>query len=77
MPRYLADLLERTAATYSFTALGLMTANGFDITSISADKAALVAAIPAGLTVVKGFVARFVGDPDSAALLPAAPALRR
>lgn len=77
MPKFLTDLVERTAATYALTALGLLTADGFAITNLGADKAALVAAIPAGLTVVKGFIARFVGDPNTAALLPTPPVIRR
>jgi hypothetical protein len=70
MNRYLLDLAERTGATYLVTFLGLLTTNGFDLTDLSAVKAALVAAVPAALTVVKGSLAAFVGEPLTAALLP-------
>lgn len=70
MPRFLLDLAERTGATYAFALLGLLLADGFDLTSVGALKSAAVAAIPAALSVLKGFLAATVGDPNSAALLP-------
>jgi len=70
MKKLLIDLAERTAATYAVTFLGLLVADGFDLTSVSALRASAVAAIPAALTVIKGALASFVGDPNSAALLP-------
>jgi hypothetical protein len=71
MQKFWLDLTERTIATYAVTFLGLLLADGFDLTSVSALRAAAVAAIPAGLTVVKSAIASFVGDSGSAALLPA------
>jgi hypothetical protein len=72
MNRFLLDVAERTVATYVVTDLGLMLASGFDLTSVGALKGAAIAAIPAALTVIKGVLSGFVGDPTSAALLPAA-----
>ncbi|GAA2825477.1 holin [Kitasatospora sp. CM 4170] len=69
MNRFFRDLLERTLATYAVTLLGLLTASGVDLTDLGALQAAVIAAIPAGLSVVKGVLATLVGDPNSAALL--------
>ncbi|MFJ6616688.1 holin [Kitasatospora sp. NPDC091335] len=69
MRKLIIDLVERTVATYAVAFLGLLLADGFDLTSISALKAAGVAALPAALTVLKSAVASFVGDPNSAALI--------
>ncbi|MFB7671691.1 holin [Kitasatospora purpeofusca] len=67
--RFFRDLLERTLATYAVTLLGLLTAGAVDLTDLGALRAAAIAAIPAGLTVVKSALATLVGDPTSAALL--------
>lgn len=67
---FLVDLLERTAATYVAVFLGLLLADGADLVSVSAWKAAAVAALPAAVTVVKGAVGSFIGDSASAAWLP-------
>lgn len=72
MNRFLLDVAERTVTTYAVTFLGLLLASGFDLTSLGALKSAAVASIPAALTVIKGVLSGFVGDPTSAALLPAA-----
>lgn len=66
MSKYLKSLAELTAATYGTAFLGLLLATGFDITDLSAVKSAGVAAIPAGLAVVYGALARFVGSFNSA-----------
>jgi hypothetical protein len=47
----------------------LLLADGFDYTNVSAVKAAGLAAIPAALSVIKGFLARAVGDVDSPSLV--------
>lgn len=70
MPKYLIDVAERVAATYVVALLGLLLADGVDLTSVGTLRAALVAALPAALSVVKGVLGGFVGDPNSAALLP-------
>jgi hypothetical protein len=77
MPKFLTDLTERVASTYVVAFLGLLLADGVDLTSVSTIRAAAIAALPAALTVVKGALAAFVGDHQTAALLPAAPTSRR
>lgn len=64
--KYTKSLLELVLATYAFTFLGLLLADGFDLTSISAVKAAAVASVPSALSVVYGALARFVGSFDTA-----------
>jgi len=66
MNKYLSDLAERTVAAYALAFLGLILAAGFDLTDLSAVKAAGLAAVPAALQVVYGAVAAFVGDPRTA-----------
>ncbi|MEU0181765.1 holin [Streptomyces sp. NPDC006207] len=70
MPRFVLDVVERTLGTYAVAFLGLLLANGFDLTDLSAVKAAAVAAVPAALTVLKGVIGSLVGDSSSAAWLP-------
>lgn len=64
--QYLKSLVELVVAVYAFTFLGTVTAAGFDLTDISAVKAAAVAAVPAALAVIYGALARFVGNYQSA-----------
>ncbi|PSJ29362.1 hypothetical protein B7P34_07635 [Streptosporangium nondiastaticum] len=68
--KVLLDILERTAAAYVTTFLGLLLADGFDLTDVSALKAAAVAALPAALSVIKGAIGTRFGDKGSAAWLP-------
>ncbi|MBC2879301.1 MULTISPECIES: holin [Streptomyces] len=68
--KVLADIAERTIAAYLTTFLGLLIADGFDLTDVSALKAAAIAALPAALSVIKGALGRYVGDDDSVAWLP-------
>ncbi|MFI6443836.1 holin [Kitasatospora sp. NPDC050543] len=70
MPKLFVDLAERTVATYVVAFLGLLLADGVDLTSVGTLRAAVVAALPAALTVIKGGISSFVGAPNSAALLP-------
>ncbi|MET8297389.1 holin [Streptomyces sp. NPDC005180] len=70
MPRLITDIVERTIATYAATFLGLLLADGFDITSLGALKAASIAALPAALSVVKGALGPLVGDSSTAGWLP-------
>ncbi|GHF38219.1 hypothetical protein GCM10010218_19190 [Streptomyces mashuensis] len=67
----LLDIAERTLAAYITTFVGLLLADGFDLTSISAIKAAAIAALPAALSVVKGAIGSRFGDRTSAGWLPA------
>jgi len=64
--KYFTDLFERVAASYGLSFLGLLLANGFDLTDVSAVKAAAIAGIPAALAVVYGALAGFVGNPKTA-----------
>ena len=70
--RYAIDLLERVAATFVQAFLGALVAGGwFDIDGIrdmSIVQTAGVAGIVAVLAVVKGVVAKFVSDRNSASL---------
>ncbi|MFL4903853.1 hypothetical protein ACJ6WF_11860 [Streptomyces sp. MMS24-I2-30] len=66
--KLLTDLAERTIATYLEAFLGLLLASG--VIDLSAAKAAAVAAIPAGLAVVKGALSSRIGSSSSAAALP-------
>ncbi|GGP64658.1 holin [Streptomyces sp. L500] len=68
--KVLLDIAERTLAAYVTTFLGIIIADGFDLTSISALKAAAVAALPAALSVIKGAIGSRFGDKNSAAWLP-------
>ncbi|KOG88895.1 hypothetical protein ADK38_17260 [Streptomyces varsoviensis] len=70
MPRLLLDIAERTVAAYVTTLVGLLLADGFDLTSIPALKAAAIAALPAALSVLKGAIGGLAGDKASAAWLP-------
>lgn len=72
MSRIVLDVVERTAAAYVTTFLGLLLAVDFNLTDLTAVKAAAIAAIPAALSVVKGAVGSVVGDPTTAGWLPRA-----
>lgn len=63
---YLKSLAELVALTYAVTLLGLLTANGFDITDLAAVKAAAVAALPSVLVLLYGVLARLLGNVNSA-----------
>lgn len=69
--RFLADLGERTAATYVQAWAGLMLADSTHLLSLGAVKAAAVAALPAALAVIKAALAGSVLGGGTAALLPA------
>jgi hypothetical protein len=64
--KYAKSLLELVLATYAFTFLGLLLADGFDLTDVSALKAAAVAAVPSALAVVYGALSRLIGNFNSA-----------
>ncbi|MFI9239925.1 holin [Streptomyces cinnamoneus] len=71
MRKVLVDIAERTLAAYVTTFLGLLIADGFDLTSVSAIKAAAIASLPAALSVIKGAIGSRFGDKGTAAWLPA------
>lgn len=69
--RYIRDLVERVTATYAQAFLGLLIASGFGVDGVldlSSLRKAAIAAIPAALSLVKGLLARGVGDQESASL---------
>ncbi|MCA1571947.1 MAG: holin [Chloroflexi bacterium] len=69
--RYIRDLAERVISTYAQAFLGLLLASGFGVDGVldlSIAVKAAVAAIPAALSVLKGLLARSVGDKESASL---------
>ncbi|MGW1074065.1 holin [Streptomyces sp. NPDC002537] len=68
--KLLVDIAERTLAAYVTTFIGLIIADGFDLTSVSALKAAAIASLPAALSVIKGAIGSRFGDSGSAAWLP-------
>ncbi|GAA3073562.1 hypothetical protein GCM10020000_68070 [Streptomyces olivoverticillatus] len=67
----LLDIAERTLAAYITTFLGLLIADGFDLTSVSAIKAAAIAALLGRpLRDQGGAIGARFGDRTSAAWLP-------
>jgi hypothetical protein len=70
MSRLILDTFERTAAAYVTTLLGLLLADGVDLTDLGALKAAALASIPAALSVVKAAVGAFLGDQATVGWLP-------
>lgn len=67
---FLIDLAERAFATYLQAFIGFLVAGATEV-NLSVIESAGLAAIPAALSVVKSMIASRVGDPDSAALIPA------
>lgn len=67
-PRYFIDLAERALATYVEALIGLLIAGAVTSLDLSTVRAAAIAAIPAGLAVLKAGLARFTGNGDSASL---------
>lgn len=71
MPQALADVAERTIATYLQSVLGLMAASGTtDLVSLSAWQAAAVSAIPAALSALKSTLGTVLGRRGTASWLP-------
>lgn len=71
-PSLLADVAERTALTYVEAFLGLLLAAATtDVVDLSFLQSAAVAAIPAGLTVVKSAIGSRLGQVGTASWLPA------
>ncbi|MGW6395400.1 holin [Streptomyces sp. NPDC055103] len=70
MNRLLLDTVERTVGTYAVAFLGLLLADGFDLTNLGAVKAAAIAAVPAALSVVKAAVGSLIGDQSTVGWVP-------
>lgn len=70
--KLLADIAERTVLTYVEAFLGLLLASGTtNLVTLSALESAAIAAIPAGLAVIKGAVGSLLGRSGTASWLPA------
>jgi hypothetical protein len=70
MPQTLADVAERTVATYGEAVVGLMAASGTtDLVSLSAWQAAAVASIPAALSALKSTLGTVLGRSGTASWL--------
>jgi hypothetical protein len=75
----LIDIVERAIATWLEVFLGLLVTStlfndlsvGHWAAALSAGQRAAIAAVPAGLAVIKGAISSFVGRKGSAAALPA------
>jgi hypothetical protein len=68
----LADIAERAVLTYAEAFLGLLLAAGTtSIVDLSTLQSAAVAAIPAGLAIVKGAIGTLLGRAGTASWLPA------
>ncbi|MER8233463.1 holin [Streptomyces sp. NPDC094049] len=70
MNRLLLDTIERTVGTYAVAFLGLLLADGVDLTSLGAVKAAAVAAVPAALSVLKAAIGSLIGDQGTVGWVP-------
>ncbi|MFF4802356.1 peptidoglycan-binding protein [Streptomyces sp. NPDC001351] len=71
VPQALADIAERTAATYVQSLLGLMAASSTtDLVSLSAWQAAAVSALPAALSALKSTLGTALGRTGTASWLP-------
>lgn len=70
MNRLFLDTVERTVGTYAVTFLGLLLADGVDLTNLGAVKAAAIAAVPAALSVVKAAVGSVIGDQTTVGWVP-------
>lgn len=70
--KLLADVTERAVLTYVEAFLGLLLASSTtDVIALSALESAAIAAIPAGLAVIKGAVGTLLGRSGTASWLPA------
>lgn len=70
MKAYARDLGERVFWTFIQGVAGTVTATQFDLIDPTGWKMAAVASLPAVYAVVKGGIAKFVGDRSTAAFLP-------
>lgn len=70
--KFLVDIAERTASTYIEVFTGLLIASKVTL-DLSVLKTSAIAAIPAGLAVLKGLIAKGAGDTNSAAIVAVAP----
>ena len=67
---YLIDLAERVVMTFLEAFIGVLLLAGADVLTLSALKAAVVAGIIAVLALLKGLLAKVIGDRWSASTAP-------
>lgn len=73
--KFVVQLVEQVVAVYVVTFVGALVANGFGLEGtnhLGVAAAAALSSIPAALMVIKSFAAKFVGDSDSALMIPKA-----
>lgn len=69
--KYVLDLAERVGSTFLLAGASVLVAAGpADLFHASTLQAAGTAGVAAALTLVKGLLARYVGNKDSASLTP-------
>jgi hypothetical protein len=72
--RYALDLAERVLATFTVTFVGQLIASGWftvgGVIDMSILQKAGIAGLAAVLSLLKGFAAKFIGSPNTAAWLP-------
>lgn len=69
MSVFYTKLAENVLVSYLYAAVLLLTADNADYLNVGFLKGVALAAIPAALAVVKGFLAKQVGDPNSPSLV--------
>jgi mannose/fructose/N-acetylgalactosamine-specific phosphotransferase system component IIC len=67
--KYLKSLVELVVLTYATSFLGLLMADGFDLTNVSSLKVAGISALPAALAVLYGALSKLLGNSDSAVVV--------
>lgn len=65
--KFAVKLAENVLVSYLYAVVLVLSAEGADLLNVGFVQGALVAGIPAALSVVKGFLASMVGSPDSPA----------
>jgi hypothetical protein len=65
--RFGVKLLENVVVSYLYAVVLVLSAEGADVLDVKFLQGAALAGIPAALAVIKGFLAKTVGDPDSPA----------
>ncbi len=71
MPKFVRDFLERVVATYAEVFIGLLILGWADVAhvgALSVVETAAIAAVPAALSALKAFIAKYRSEPDSASL---------
>lgn len=64
---FATKLVENVVVSYLYAVVLVLSAEGVNVLDVSFLKGAALAGIPAALAVIKGFLAKQVGDPDSPA----------